>query len=302
MSHSLKAELADIEPVSVNVAELEAATSEDPFMAVAVDLMVEVGSYTCVAAHIYPSGSDGWTRNQAIVGGHLVRLFKLIDAMLDQTCKHRMETMMIFGRLAFETIVNLKFLCTQGRDEIFQSYIQYSMRHEKKLYNTIKSRISERACEILPIETRMLASIDKQAALSGVDLATVKPSSPKNWADKNLFEKAEVVGLAEAYLAAFGGASHNVHGNWMDILEHHVTFKNGFFHPAGHWSNPRPQVLLAMAKLTIEALDTYFNYLGHLEVRAEMHGRLDDVLNRIFEVDRLHEAYLRQQMKTTDAR
>lgn len=295
MMDHLQRQLSDIERVAIKKEDLKSATSEDPFIGAAVDLMIEVGSYTCVAAHIYPNGKANWDRNQAIVGGHLVRLFKLIDALLDQTCKHRRETTMIFCRLAFEAIVNLAFLCRHGTDEVFDSYVQYSMRHEKKLLDKIQANILQRGGVALPIEERMIKSIQNKAAESGIDIASVRTSTPKNWGGKNVFEKASAVNLDEAYLAAFGGGSHSIHGNWMDLLEYHLEFEDGGFHPDCEWTKPRPQMLLALAKLTVETLYTYFDYLGHIEARRLMDDCLADAWGRIREVDELHEQYLQRR-------
>lgn len=294
MTVDFKNQLDEIDRAVPAIDVLRTAENEGPFVGAAVDLMVETGSYVCVAAHIYPSGQAGWSRNQAIVGGHVVRLFKLIDALLDQTCKHRRETSMVFARLAFETIVNLVFLCKNCTEDVFASYIQYSMRHEKKLFDRIHSNITARDGEVLPIEQRMINSIEKKADVSGISISDASSSTPQNWAGKNLFEKAKAVGFEQAYLAVFGGGSHTVHGNWMDMLEYHLRVEDDMFHPDGEWSPPRPQILLALAKLSVEALVSYFDYLGHLDARKIMDEILSDLWQRIREVDELHETYLQK--------
>jgi hypothetical protein len=37
------------------------------------------------------------------------------------------------------------------------------------------------------------------------------------------------------YLAAFGGGSQNVHGNWMDLLEYHLEEDGDGFAPSLEW-------------------------------------------------------------------
>ncbi len=190
--------------------------------------------------------------------------------------------------------LNLSYLCRYCNEDVFVSYVQHSMRHEKKLLDRIQTNITARGGEVLHIEQRMINSIQQKTTTSGVDIENINTSTPKNWAGKNLFEKAKAVDMDQAYLAAFGGGSHNVHGNWMDLLEYHLYVEDGLFHPDGEWSTPRPQILLALAKLTVEALGAYFDYLGHLEARAIMKDRLSDIWRRIREVDQLHEQYLQQ--------
>jgi hypothetical protein len=57
------------------------------------------------------------TRDQATVGGNMVRLYKLLSAFLDQNVQKRFETNTIISRLAFETIVNAQYLAQRGRQQ-----------------------------------------------------------------------------------------------------------------------------------------------------------------------------------------
>jgi hypothetical protein len=79
--------LNQIDAVTVDDDEVAAYASEDQFNALSVELLKEVGSFVCIAASILPT--KRWSRDQAIFGGHLVRLFKLISALLDQICQER---------------------------------------------------------------------------------------------------------------------------------------------------------------------------------------------------------------------
>jgi hypothetical protein len=92
MSDSLVETLNEISTVAVEDGTLAAYTSEDDFNVLTVALLKEVGSFVCVAASIFPSATKHWSRDQAVYGGLLVRLFKLISALLDQTCQNRRET------------------------------------------------------------------------------------------------------------------------------------------------------------------------------------------------------------------
>jgi len=89
MTDSLVENVNEIAAVAVDDAVIAAYTSEDQFNALTVELLKEVGSFVCVAACILPANTKAWSRNQAIYGGHLVRLFKLISALLDQVCQKR---------------------------------------------------------------------------------------------------------------------------------------------------------------------------------------------------------------------
>ena len=214
--------LSDIKYCKIIEEEIALFKSEDDYMRLSVDIMVEVGQYICLAACILPGDRKAWSLHEAILGGHIVRLVKLVRALLDQTCQRRRETTFVFGRMAFECIINLKFLLKNASLELFKSYIHYSLKHEKKLRDEILKNIEDRGGEILDIEQRMLNSINRSFKTSKTTPAEIDFSKLKDWGGKNLFEKARDVGLADGYIAGIGGPSHNVHGNWQELIEYNI--------------------------------------------------------------------------------
>jgi hypothetical protein len=278
-----------IKRVAVETEKVRAFKNENKFTGLGVDLLIEAGSYVCVGANLLPPPPHRWDRHEAVVVGHLARLYKLISATLDQTCQHRRETTFIFGRLTFECIVNTLFLIENDDPEITRSYIDHSMRHEKRLRDTILSNIKDRGGEALHIEGRMLRSIEASAKRSGVELDKIKPD--KNWAGKNLFEKAKSVGLENAYLGAFAGPSHAVHGNWQDLLEYHLDAEEDGYRADLKWHRPRPQLLSTLAHLAAITLLAYFEKrLG--EAGEELSEKLSELLDRIALYVQLHEEFL----------
>jgi hypothetical protein len=190
-----------VERVEVDLDKIAAFETEEEFTSLAVSLMVEVASYSCVAAATL-GASRSWDRDRAAVGGNMVRLYKLLDSFLDQTCKRRGEITWILGRLIFETAVNIRYLIANFSKELIDSYVKQALRQERRLLDVVQANISERG-SMLPIEDRMLKSIDRAAR-------------------KNIYEKTNEVGLRDAYVAAFGGGSQSVHGNWNEVCSSQV--------------------------------------------------------------------------------
>ena len=209
--------------------------------------------------------------------------------MLDQTCQHRRETTIIFARLSFECIVNTMFLLKNDGPEIVISYIEYSMRHEKRLRDRIRTNIVARGGEPMHIEDRMLRSIEASAKDSGIDLDSIDP--PKNWGGKNLFEKAKEVGLEDAYLGAFAGPSHSVHGNWQDLIEYHLDVHDDGYRAELKWHRPRPQLLSTLAHLTMETLKIFFSHAVG-EAGDEVAKKFPDLEDRLGTFVHLHEEFL----------
>ena len=213
--------LPEIERVAVDIEEISKFTQEDEFTELAVRLMIETASYVCVAACTMGT-KPVWDRDRAAICGNMVRLYKLLHSVLDQTCQRRQETSFILSRLVFETLVNIRYMIKEFSSELIGSYVGYSFRHERKLRDVIQANINTRHGVILPIEDRMLKSINRSAAAAGILLDEVDLKQKGPWGGKNLFDKSEAVGLDEAYLAVFGGASHSVHGNWHEIYGNHL--------------------------------------------------------------------------------
>jgi hypothetical protein len=192
-------QIDSIKPTDVSLVRTDAFASEDDFNGLAAELLIEVGSFICVAGNLTPAKTRRWDRNQAVLGGHLVRLYKLISALLDQICQHRREITFIIARLAFECIVNIRFLIKFGNAATYDSYVRYSLKQEKRLYERISKEIEERRGEKLPIEERMLGSIDKAVKASGLSIEDLSPSQSEElgrqesirasrcgWAGRNL--------------------------------------------------------------------------------------------------------------------
>ena len=279
----------EVKRFEIDAADVRTFDDEESFTAVSVGLLVERGSYLCIATSILPPPPHRWSRHEAVLVGHVARLYKLVSALLDYTCQHRRETTFIFARLAFECIVNTLFLIKNDSADLVASYIEYSLRHEKRLRDRMRETIAARHGVVLPIEERMLRSIESSAKASGVELDDIRATS--NWGSKNLFEKARDVGLEDAYLGAFAGPSHSVHGNWQDLLEYHLEADPEGYVANLQWHRPRPQLLTTLALLTVRLLETFFSSV--VGRAGDVIGRkLPDLQTRVLTLAHLHEEFL----------
>ena len=283
--------LPKIEKTNVDSEAIAKFTSEADFMGLTVSLAIETGQYVCVAAST-TGVEPTWNRDQAAIGGNMVRMYKLIDAMLDQTCKHRGEMSFLLARLVFETVVNVRFLIENFSTPLINSYVEYSLRHEKKLWNEIARQIAARKGIVLPIEDRMQRSIDRAFQASGLTLGDVDLSNKAPWGNRNLYQKAEAVGLDALYLSMFGGGSHSIHGSWEEIYGNHLEWEGSRFTPQLEWQRPRPQVLLAICPVIIDTVFAYFTFIAEQVADELFAAPLYDLIHRISVVSTAHEGYL----------
>jgi len=282
----------EVQRTEIDREKVAGFTSEWDHMALAIALLREAASYVCICACIM-GDQPSWSRDQAIIGGHAVRLFKLLSALLDQVCQRRRETADILLRLVFETCVNVRFLMQEWSAELADSYVRVSLRHERKLRDTIDANVLARNGDVLPIEDRMLRSLDRAARLAGIPLDTVDLKQKASWGGKHLAQKAKDVGWLYAYDSVFGGMSHSVHGSWQDLYAHHLEVEeDGRFVPKLHWTKPRPQPLFVTATLAIQVAAEVAQFLGGEAALDQLDPLLADLDRRIREADSLHEAYL----------
>lgn len=288
-----KGPLPAVERVTVDPVAIAAFTREWDFMVLASELLREVTSYVSVAACVLGS-APAWTRDQAAVGGNMVRLSKLLSAFLDQTVQKKMETSAILSRLAFETIVNVRYLIANHGPDLVDSFVRHSLRHERRLRDKIQANIQARGGEVQPIEERMLNSINRAARVAGVALDSIDLKDRAPWGGKDLRQKAEAVGFGEAYLAVFGGMSHNVHGSWQDLLQFHLEAveDDAAFTPKLEWGRPRPQPLFALGNLALYAVADFLTFIGGAAAMDHLREQLRDLGARIESVDQAHESYL----------
>ncbi len=234
----------------------------------------------------------GWERDEAILGGLMVRLYKLLSALLDQICQRRAEIAQIMCRLAFETVVDIRYLVRKLDAELGDDFVKSSYRQERILHDQIMDRIAERGGEVMPVEDRMLRSINRAASLANLSLDDVS-TKRRDWGGQNTRAKAkEVFGDDLAYIGAFSGMSQSVHGSWGDLLQFHLETEDGKrFTPSPEWGYPRPQLLTSMAFLVAATVDEFFGYWDEA-LQARFHPALADLQQRVRTLVVGHEHYL----------
>jgi hypothetical protein len=92
----------------------------------------------------------------------------------------------------------------------------------------------------------------------------------------------------------FGGGSNSVHGNWQEIAGNHLEWDEEIdrFQPSMQWRRPRPQVLLAVGRLTTSTLPLYFSFMAGDEASKPIKESLSDLLDRFDLLSEAHEYYL----------
>ena len=107
-----------------DVEDIEKYKTEDEYMDLTVELfkeMTTITDYNSTALRLDEKNNPRrWTRDEAILGGMLVRLTKLLVGFTDLTCERKGEIANILVRPIIENCVNLKLLLKNKSEELFQ--------------------------------------------------------------------------------------------------------------------------------------------------------------------------------------
>jgi len=259
----------------------------------AFDLYRETAIVAVASSHLFEShnpDNGALPRNQAIGAGLIVRIAKFMSAVLALLCdkvQEHGEAVMALNRCITESAINLKFFCEKAVPQDFDDFIKSSLRPEKESYIDIQKNISERR-ETLPIETRMLNSINRVFRISGITGIGELDQIPKRKNYKNILSS---LGMGSLYPMFQGIPSHSVHGTWVDLVLHHLDEIPGGF-------KPRPDSVTADARLLCPISDIVLmairSYVGKY-FRKENEGilallaRIDNLIVRNKKVDSIHE-------------
>ena len=281
----------------VDVANIEGESDIEKINERAFELYKEALGVVNLASHLYDdqaASSGGWQRDQAICAALMIRICKFMVAVIQLSSKgNRAEIVSALNRSILETAVNLEFLVSIADKRSFDNFVTKSLGPERELYDLIQSNITERGGEILPIETRMLNSINDVCQFSGLKIEEVDRKHG-DWAG-GVRARLKALGKEEQYTAMIRVPSHAIHGNWVDLYKNHlyVDKNSGLFSPKSDFTYVDERHLGPIAVLVLEATRAYLSrfFSAVPEIRLVLE-RVDDVIGRIILVGKAHENLL----------
>jgi hypothetical protein len=268
---------------------LAAAETEDPFMDAGVELLKSIAMTAVYCAAV--QDARPLDRDAAIRCGLLVRATKLGKAMVRDACRDGGEFQIGLSRMLMETLANLHYLCEDETGQRHQSYVFESLISEREFLKTIQARINtDPAGETLPVEARMLRSIEEAAAVADVRLEDVPARRNNGWPTAQARVEAAYGSLS---YATFRAGSDALHGGWYDLFRSHISAVEGGFEPDFIGVRVRPQILMSAAVVMSRAA------LAYLDRRPEVDRRffepaLQQLLAAAVKADAAHEDFLQR--------
>lgn len=147
---------------------------------------------------------------------------------------------------------------------------------------------------MLPIEERMLSSIQARLDKAGVTADEV-PSSPRNsWAG-SVRDRLRALNMEEMYQGAFAGPSAYTHGSWHELAIYHLdeAEDGSGYYPDTAFADVRPQPAGLLTILTSEAVMEWLDKrLPETHERDGLLARLMAMHDAAAEIEQLHENFL----------
>ena len=286
----MKAEIIKLAgpPVEVTGDILDSCRSNNEFGHLFFELYKEATSLIRISTGVriqYSNTRVAFNLDQAICVGLMVRIYKFMTSVikLSSGIEHA-DVIQALNRCIIESAVNLQYLLVKHDDtDIFGRFVTTSLTGERVLYDIINENIKSRGGKQLKIEQGMLISISETCNLSGVSIEDIDFKS-RNW-DGNFRDKLKTLNLEDAYVSFQMMPSHAVHGDWVDLIKHHLLPSGGGFEPNYNWNHTDGVLLGPVALFVIDAareyLTTYFNDLD----TGPVHERLDSLQERLLRVE-----------------
>jgi hypothetical protein len=279
----------------VDVTSIAVETNRSKITTLAFELYKETIRVLNLAAHILDqssAASGGLQRNQAICAGLLIRMVKFMIAVLELTCKNdRGEVVLSLTRSIMESAFNLEFLVCANDDKHFDDFVEYSLGPDRELHDLVQANITKRNDgTVLPIEKRILRSVDRLCAVSGVKIEDVNPKW-SSWAG-GLKQRLETLQKEEQYVFMHRVPSHAVHGTWVDLYQQHLKYDatTSRFSPRSEWSRTDARSFAPTGVVVLYAVEPYIKkFFSTIPESKRLLERIDDLRNRIIAVDAAHE-------------
>lgn len=237
-------------------------------------------------------------RNQAICVGLLVRIVKFMKAILAilSNGDELGEVILALLRCLGESAINVRYLILKNDDALFDQYVKVSLGPEREMYDIIKENIEQRKGEALPVETRMLASIERLFKISGFQIEDVSRKHAE-WGER-MRDRLKALDMEKSYVVVQRIPSHAVHGTWVDLVLHHLEPKQAGFETSFNESSVDTRTLASICVFILAATKDYYeNFLAVSPQARPLKVRIDDLVDRLQRVNSAHEEWYNQNKR-----
>jgi Family of unknown function (DUF5677) len=165
----------------------------------------------------------------------ICRLGRSIIMMTREQDNDLGEAVMVLQRSIFESCIRLSWLCLDSSSGPFDQYLADSIRNDLKLKNHIDAQVAQNNSKTLPVESRLLKSIENRQRATGLSdkaLESIKalPNLKVMLGDvhKAVYNNSSLNVTDRTYLMGQTMGSHAVHGSWANLVANFLNETDEF--------------------------------------------------------------------------
>jgi hypothetical protein len=219
-------------------------------------------------------GQSQLNLDQAVIGGLLVRMAKLIRAIFDSAQAEESEAHSPLSRCLGETAITLRWLVWKADPAAYRRFRADSFaRFRRVLEDGHASKANEDDASHVMRES-VERHIEAELAVAEIEWDDV-PKRPNSWGP-DLRQRFDDLGQGWLYEALFVSHSNYVHPTWHEIRAFHLATMNGCLSLDHSYAGMAPIAAFVLGRLVAEACGDAAAVLPH-DLDA---GTLDDVVDR----------------------
>jgi hypothetical protein len=253
----------------------------------AFELLKAAAVYAHLAAGLLPTG--GYTRDDAILAGLVVKVSKLGKAMVAMSAHLGSDRQLALAREVIEALATLAYLVDDTDGGRFDQYIQDSLVAEREFLRLIKKNVEARGSS-WAIEESMTRSIERTARDAGVDDVMALPGRRAiGWPSAELLLDL----LGSNVYPSYRTGSSVLHTQWLDLIRHHIKREDdGTFALQLEDNPPRGEPLYGVGVLIVDGVRRYLQRVRPDALLPRFTEGLDRLEHDFVELARVHSEIL----------
>jgi hypothetical protein len=222
----------------------------------AFELLKAAAIYAHLAAGLLPIA--GYTRDEAILGGLVLKVSKLGKAMVAMSAQLGSDRQLALAREVIEALAILAYLTADTDGARFDAYVQDSLVAEREFLRLVNRNVDERDSS-WPIEESMTRSIERTARDAGVaEVAALPGRRSIGWPSMEVLLDL----LGPNIYPSYRVGSSVLHTRWLDLIRHHIRREtDGTFTLRFEDDHPRAEPLYGVGVLIIDGVRRYLERL-----------------------------------------
>ncbi len=239
---------------------------------------------------------EGYSKDEAVIYGLLVRLFKLLCFQRRLVCNQIMTTTVaaFFERMILEEVINIEYFIENYDRKLLNNFRLNSLKPETFFEEAIVGDISENAGQSTAWQERLLKSIHVTYEKANSSYEEVKSSKVRL---PNISEKFRATGNKRLYDISYRTKCHDIHGDWVDLTQNYLNYnhENNKFTPNFQEFQADLRQLNPILIICCDMLQKFIkDFPGH-GLPHSLYNKIEEDQRVIFLLDKMHFNFLNKQ-------